>query len=64
VEEQDGGSVTALVDGFFEGNIAELLGGNVSTSGTGVFKGNSEQQPTGTCTNTIVRFEGSACNLI
>ena len=64
VEEADGGGVTALVNGFFEGNIVERLGGNVSTSGPGVFKGNSEHQLPGTCTNTIVRFEGAACNLI
>jgi hypothetical protein len=61
VQEQDLGSVTAVVDGTFEGNITEALGGNVATSGAGWFKGNLEQELPGTCTNTIIRFEGSAC---
>jgi hypothetical protein len=67
VNEHDGGNVTADVNGFFEGNIVEKLGGNVttvSTLGTGVFKGNSEHQAPGTCTNAIVNFQGSACILI
>jgi hypothetical protein len=64
VEEYDGGNVTATVNGMFEGGIVENLGGNVSTAGAGIFKGNSEQQAPGTCTNTIVNFEGSACTQI
>jgi hypothetical protein len=64
VEEHDGGSVTADVNGFFEGNIVELGLGNVATSGPGVFKGNSEHQLPGACTNSIVNFQGAACNLL
>jgi hypothetical protein len=64
VEEHDGGSVSAEVSGFFEGNLVELGLGNVATTGAGVFKGNSEHQLPGTCTNTIVNFQGSACNLL
>ena len=64
IEEYDGGSVSALVNGFFEGNIMELAAGNVTTSGPGTFKGNSEHELAGTCTNTIVDFQGAACNLL
>lgn len=55
--------MTADVSGFFEGNIVEALGGNVATSGPGVFKGNTEHQLTGTCSNTMLRFEGTVCKL-
>jgi hypothetical protein len=64
IEEYDGGSVTATVNGFFEGNILELAAGNVVTGGLGTFKGNSEHELPGTCTNTLVDFEGAACNLL
>ena len=46
------------------GYIVERLGGSVATGGAGVFKGNSEHQLPGSCSNAIVRFEGSACVLI
>jgi hypothetical protein len=64
IEEYDGGNVTATVNGLFEGNIVEYLGGNLITQGAGGFKGNSEHELPGTCTNTIVNFEGAACNLL
>jgi hypothetical protein len=64
IEEYDGGNVTATVNGLFEGNIVEYLGGNLITQGSGGFKGNSEHELPGTCTNTIVNFEGAACNLL
>jgi hypothetical protein len=64
VEEYDAGSMLATVDGFFEGNIAELGRGNVETRGAGTFKGNSEHELPGTCVNSIVDFEGAACNLL
>ncbi len=64
IEENLGGGVTALVNGFFEGNITELGIGAVATSGAGVFKGNTEHALPGTCSNTIVRFEGAVCNLL
>jgi hypothetical protein len=45
----------------FEGNIVELGSGDLATDGAGWFKGNTEHELPGTCTNTIARFEGSAC---
>lgn len=64
IEEYDGGSVTALVNGLFEGNISERAGGNLATSGNGMMKGNSEHEVPGTCTNSILSFEGAVCNLL
>lgn len=64
IEEYDAGSVTATIDGLFEGNLVERLGGNVTTSGTGMFKGNSEHEAPGTCSNSIVSFDGAACTLL
>lgn len=63
IEENDGGSVTAVVNGMFEGGIVEVGAGNVVTSGPGTFKGNSEHQLPGLCSNTIIDFQGSACIL-
>jgi hypothetical protein len=62
VTEEFDGDVVATIEGMFEGNVTERGVGNVSTDGAGQFKGNSEHELPGTCTNTIVNFEGAACN--
>jgi hypothetical protein len=64
VEEYDAGSVLATLNGFFEGNIAELDLGNLETRGAGTFKGNSEHALPGTCVNSIADFQGAVCNLL
>ena len=61
IEEQDDGSVTATVEGILEGNVRELFAGNLVTEGSGWFKGNTEHEIPGLCSNSIARFEGSAC---
>jgi len=64
IEEELLGNVSVFVDGRFEGNIVERGDGNLSTSGSGTVAGNSEHELPGTCTNTVSRFEGAACNLL
>ncbi|MBI3155234.1 MAG: hypothetical protein HYZ20_07475 [Burkholderiales bacterium] len=64
VEEFDAGAVNVVVDGLFEGNVTELAGGNVDTRGRGSFKGNSEHELPGTCTNSVADFQGAACSLL
>ena len=46
------------------GNILELAAGNVTTTGPGTVKGNSEHELPGLCSNAIVDFQGAACNLL
>lgn len=60
--EDLGGSVSIEVNGTFEGNASEFGAGNLNTFGVGLFKGNSEHELPGTCTNSITRFEGAPCN--
>jgi hypothetical protein len=61
IAEDADGSAAALVEGLFEGNITEFGAGDLSTDGSGAFKGNTEHEIPGVCRNTIVRFEGSSC---
>jgi hypothetical protein len=54
------------VTGSFEDSVTETGPGSVVASvnfGTS-FKGNSGHQLTGTCSNSIINFQGAACQLL
>lgn len=63
-EETGSGSLDAFIEGLLEGNLTELGAGDLLTEGPGTFKGNSEHQLPGTCTNSILDFQGAFCNLL
>lgn len=58
------GGVSAEVAGLLEGNVTEHAGGNLETTGTGTFKGNSEHELPGACTDTVVDFQGAFWTLL
>lgn len=63
VEESGAGHVLIHVraGGLFNGNSHEKDAGNMSTSGTGMYNGSTKEEGPGTCTNTILDFNGSPC---
>jgi hypothetical protein len=63
VEETGAGRVDIRVQGsgLFNGNAYEKHGGDMSTSGTGMYNGSTKEEGPGVCTNTIENFNGSPC---
>ncbi len=61
--EEDGGMLRIEVrdSARFEGNAMEKGDGDVRTVGDGTFNGNSKEEDSGTCSNTIADFQGNAC---
>ena len=45
----------------FNGNAMEKGEGDLRTVGDGTFSGNSKEEDSGTCTNTIADFQGNSC---